>query len=98
MRAIRSGLIDAGRLGNNACQRAALTGPPPGPFGSGVCQPPFTPPASRRFTQRFLASAEIAGLGRSATRGWATATLFFTGFSPQRLPTPDARCIVLIPL
>ena len=56
-RATRRGRLDAGRLGNNTCQRADVPGPPPGPVGSGVCQPPCTPPASRRFTQRFLASA-----------------------------------------
>ena len=64
-RATRSGRLDAGRLGNHACQRADLPGLPPCPCGPGVCPPRFTPPASRRFTQRFLASAEVAGLERS---------------------------------
>ena len=97
-RAPRSGLLDAGRMGHNACQRSDVTGPPPCHVGSGVCHPPCTPPVSRRCQQRFLASASVAGRERSATRGWASATLFFTGFGPQRLPTSDARCIVLIPL
>ena len=96
-RATRSGLLDAGRLGNNACQRADVTGPPPCLFGSGVCQPPFTPPASRRFIQRFLASAEVAGLERSATRV-GNRHPFLHRLRTSEVANSDARCIVLIPL
>jgi hypothetical protein len=36
---------------------------------------------------------------RTVSRVWlAGAVLFFTGFRPQEVPPPDARCIVLIPL
>src|SRR5262245_1413334 len=36
---------------------------------------------------------------RAVSRVWlAGAALFFAGFGPRELPTPDARCIVLIPL
>ena len=46
-----------------------------------------TPPASRRFRQRFLASAEVTG-PRAVHRVWLTdAALFFAGFGPQRLRT-----------
>jgi hypothetical protein len=68
-RATRSGLLDAGGIWGQRLPTCGRVRPSTLPWWVWGVPATGTPPASRRFPQRLLASAEVTGLVRSTACG-----------------------------